>query len=309
LNETQEKVDISIIIPTVKQVDLVKNCLDALLASNPSSIYSWEVIVVDDGSEPELQQRLRNELQSYPVRLLTKNENSGFAATVNYGATLSDARYICLLNNDVTLVQQGWLDLMMREATRTQVGVVGPRLLYPDGQIQHGGIIYLPQIGCFDHEYRHQPGSYDPALRSREVLGVTGALMLIHRQLWDLLKGMDERFFVGMEDIDFSLRTWEKGWRIIYCGEAYAVHPEGYTRGNDPYWNSKGIESGQRFGQIWQGRLSLLRRVLKSGTTRLSISEEQAALWRRVCTRGTIQRFSSVNPVVSTTQRTYSFRQ
>jgi GT2 family glycosyltransferase len=287
---------VSVIIPTVNQVDLVKQCLGSFFDSKPSVLYPYEVIVVDDGSSPEIQQRLREAMSAFPVQLITQPQNSGFSKTVNRGAAAARGRYICLLNNDVTFNQKNWLDIMMGDSHRVKAGIVGPRLLYPNGTIQHGGIIYIPETGGFDHEYRNQPGNYSPALRTREVLGVTGALMLVNRQLWNLLGGMDERFFVGMEDIDFSLRTWENGWRIYYSGSAVAIHPEGYTRGNDPYWRSKGLESGHQFYLKWNRKLAAMHKIQQSIHSQpryLSISESQAAQWRKIVARRTSPVYSS----------------
>jgi GT2 family glycosyltransferase len=290
MSSTATNIIVSVVIPTVNQVDLVMQCLNSLFNSNPTAIYPFEVIVVDDGSSPELQHRLREAISAYPVQLITQPHNSGFSKTVNRGAAAAKGRYICLLNNDVTFIQKNWLDIMMSDSHRVKAGVIGPRLLYPNGTIQHGGIIYIPETGGFDHEYRHQPGNYPPALKTREVLGVTGALMLINRELWNTLGGMDERFFVGMEDIDFSLRTWEEGWRIYFSGAAVAVHPEGFTRGNDPYWRNKGLESGQLFFQKWHRKLVAMHKSHFSADGQgrfLSRSEAQAAQWRKIVSRKT----------------------
>ncbi len=276
---------VSIIIPTVNQVELVEKCLVSLLKSGPSAVYPWELIVVDDGSPPGLQKELRHLLRPYPVNLLLKEKNTGFATTVNRGAAVARGQFLCLVNNDVFFEQRNWLDQMMKEALKPRVGVVGSRLLYPDGRIQHGGIFYLPSHRLFDHEYRYRPGNYPPALMRREVLGVTGALMLVNKGLWDKLGGMDERFFVALEDVDFSLRTWEKGWRVVYTGSAYAVHYEGYTRGRgwadkNPFWLAKEMESMERFFQKWSGRLSLLRTAGRNKSE--SISRVQALRWQRI---------------------------
>ena len=281
---------ISIIIPTVNQVKLVVDCLNSLKNTEQNASFTCEIIIVDDGSSAELQAELKRILASYPVKLITRPENLGFATTVNQGVAASSGRFICLLNNDVTLIQPNWLSIMLQEAERPQVGVVGPRLLYPDHRIQHGGIIYVPETGGFDHEYRYQPENTPLALRSREVLGVTGAIMLINRTLWNNLGGMDQRFFVGMEDVDFCLRTWENGWRIIYSGAAYALHPEGTTRGPDPHWHAKGLESCHQFALKWQSKLRRLRIGQVVGK---STSEAQAREWQRLVGRKWHQSFQS----------------
>lgn|GEM_PF-1018447 len=286
--ENRRQPVVSIIIPTVNQVELVEKCIVSLLKSGPSAVYPWEMIVVDDGSPRRLQDDLRDLLRPYPVRLLAKEKNTGFAATVNAGAAAGRGNFLCLVNNDVFFSQKNWLDYMMREVLKSRVGVVGSRLLYPDGRIQHGGIFYLPAQRIFDHEYRYRPGNHPPALRCREVLGVTGALMLVNRVLWEKLGGMDERFFIALEDVDFSLRTWERGWRVVYTGSAFAVHYEGYTRGRgftdkNPFWLAKEMKSMERFFQKWLGRLSLLR--VAGGNRNESISRAQAFRWRRIIAR------------------------
>ncbi len=279
---------ISIVIPTVNQVQLVTDCLDSLLKTEMHAYFSCEIIIVDDGSSSSLQAELRQVLANYPVRLLTRADNRGFAATVNQGVAASSGKFICLLNNDVTLIQSNWLSLMLQEIQRPKVGLVGLRLLYPNHQIQHGGIIYVPETGGFDHEYRYLSENTPEAMRVREVLGVTGAIMLIERTLWNQLGGMDQRFFVGMEDVDFSLRTWENGWRVVYTGAAYAIHPEGTTRGPDPHWHAKGLESCHQFAIKWQSKLRRLRIGRAHG---ISLSEAQAREWQRIVGRNWHQSF------------------
>ena len=285
---------VSIIIPTVNQLELVEKCVVSVLESVPPALYNREIIVVDDGSPPGLQEKLRRRLHPYPVRLFLKEKNTGFAATVNTGAAGSKGDYLCLVNSDVFFPWKNWLDPMLREARRSRVGVVGARLLYPDGRIQHGGVIYLPARRVFDHEYRFRPGNYPPALRRGEALAVTGALMLVNKGLWERMGGMDERFFIALEDVDFSLRVWEEGWRVIYAGDAVAVHHEGYTRGRnpadkDPFWYRKEVESIAKFSRKWRGRFAPLqvaggaRSTGKDGEE--SVSRIQALRWQKIAAR------------------------
>lgn len=285
---------VSIVIPTVNQLDLVEKCVVSILKSGPSALYSREIIIVDDGSPRKLQENLRRRLRSYPVRLLLKEKNSGFAATVNAGAAGSRGDYLCLVNSDVFFPRKYWLDPMMREARKARVGVVGARLLYPDGRIQHGGVFYLPAHRTFDHEYRYRPGNYPPAFRRGEALAVTGALMLVNKRLWERMGGMDERFFIALEDVDFSLRVWEEGWRVIYAGDAVAVHHEGLTRGRgpadkNPFWLAKEMASIERFSRKWLGRFSPLRVAggsrSKGEGVGESLSRAQALRWRKIAGR------------------------
>jgi len=285
---------VSIIIPTVNQLELVEKCVVSIIKSEPSALYNREIIVVDDGSPPGLQEKLRRRLRPYPVRLLIKEKNTGFAATVNAGAAGSKGDYLCLVNSDVFFPWKYWLDPMMREVRKPRVGVVGARLLYPDGRIQHGGVIYLPAQKTFDHEYRFRPGNYLPALRRGEALAVTGALMLVDKCLWERMGGMDERFFIALEDVDFSLRVWEEGWRVFYTGDTVAVHHEGYTRGRspadkDPFWYRKEMESIARFSRKWRGRFAPFQVAGGGRSTgkdeEKSVSRIQALRWQKIAAR------------------------
>lgn len=283
-----KKIRVSLIIPTVNQVALVQQCLTSLITNTKLENNLYEIIVVDDGSSREQQNELKKVLAPFSVRLIINNKNYGFAVTVNKGAACSNGDYLCLVNNDIIISETSWLELMLQEIRKFKVGVVGARLLYPDGRIQHGGVYYLPEHKTFDHEYRFLPGHFTPASRTGEALGVTGALMLIDKNLWVKLGGMCEQFFIALEDVDFCLRSWEAGWRVIYCGAAVAVHYEGLTRGNnisnkDPFWLRKEIEGQHVFFKIWQKKLSLLKRIGRinqKNYSSKSISQEQALQWR-----------------------------
>lgn len=285
--EREKQLLVSVIIPTINQVELVKKCVSSLVATTPSTI-PYEIIVVDDGSPPETQRSLEEILRPFSAKLIIERINRGFSVTVNKGAACSRGSYLCLVNNDVIFPQANWLGLLLTAAEKTKAGVVGARLLYPDGRIQHGGIYYQAAQQRFDHEYRYKPGDFPPALETRGTLGVTGALMLIDRRLWDKIGGMDERFFLSWEDVDFCLRAWKAGWSVVYTGQAFAVHPEGFTRANKKeknrsVWKTKEKETKKLFFSKWRKELSLLHGCELTGN--LSISQIQAACWRRIIRR------------------------
>lgn len=245
---------VSMIIPTIRQVDLVEECLSSLKKFTDWPDY--QIIVVDDGSDRQIQKRLKGIVARYDGKFLAKPRNTGFAATVNLGARESKGDYLVLVNNDIKFSRSDWLKSMIREAEASQVGVVGARLLYPNGKIQHGGVRYIPSIANFAHVDRDRPGDLPHAKECRDMLAVTGALMLIRREAWNHLNGMSEEFFIAMEDVDFCLRAWKNSWRVRYCGRAEAYHFEGQTRGTTPenkerYWYSKELEGLARFREKW----------------------------------------------------------
>ena len=206
---------------------------------------------------PPLQEKLAKALRPFNGRLLRWKKNTGFAHAVNSGAAVARGRYLCLVNNDLVFPRKPWLAAMLKEIEKPGAGVVGARLLYPSGRLQHAGIVYLPRARRFDHEYRHRPAT---ARRrwTTEVLGLP-ALMLVEKGFWNKLGGMDEQFFLSWEDVDFSLRTWAAGRRVLYTGQAYAVHPEGSTRANRKaaswaFWHKMDRETKARFWRKWGGR-------------------------------------------------------
>lgn len=248
---------------------------------------TYEFVVVDDGSTPLLQKKLGEALRPFGARLLCRPKNTGFARAVNRGAAACSGRYLCLVNNDLVFPKKDWLGAMLGAMEKPRVGVVGARLLYPNGCLQHAGIIYQPRLRRFDHEYRYRPGNYPPALDVTEVLGVTGALMLVERGLWNKLCGMDEKFFLSWEDVDFSLRTWAAGRRVIYTGQAFAVHPEGFTRADKKaaarvFWAKKAKESKERFWQKWRREFSVSGWPDPGAGAKTRISRLQAAHWLKV---------------------------
>lgn len=285
---------VSLVIPTINQVELVENCVESLLNSLAEKEYDLEVIVVDDGSPPRIQQELRAALAAKPVRLFCKSGNTGFAATVNQGAALAGGEYICLVNNDVTFPNDSWFDHLVKAAKLYNAGVVGACLLYPNGLIQHAGVYYLPRLRTFDHEGRFQPLTAKTATGPKEALAVTGALMLVESGVWQELGGMDENFFIALEDVDFSLRAWEKGRRVIYQGASVAVHHEGLTRGNtpmnkNPYWFAREQQGIEYFFAKWGPKLSRLERLYQKDRRSLqkgaSPTQTQAMIWQSLAGR------------------------
>lgn len=223
------------IVPVYLRDDLDAELLARCLVSLHSTAPEAEVLVVDDGSPAR---RLVDQLPAVTAelgqRLILKDENSGFSKTVNVGlrTALAEGHDALLVNQDIQFVERGWLEAMLA-ATDTDgrpAAVVGARLIYPSGLIQHGGIFYSRFYGWFDHRFRYAPADL-PEANVRDVCPVTAALQLIRRETLEQIGLYDETFVMGHEDVDFCLRTFDAGLSCLYEPSAWAYHHESAIRG------------------------------------------------------------------------------
>jgi len=193
--------DYSIVIPVFNREDLTQQCLSTL-RSTLEGAGEGEVIVVDNGSRPATAEVLAK----FPwVRVIRNEINLGFAVACNQGARAAVGRYICHLNNDI-VAQPRWLANMIARL-EPGVGIVGARLLFPNGRIQHAGVAMYPVrfgtegIGPH-HLYWHWTPDTPASLEPTDINIVTGACMLTPRELFLESGGFDEIFSNGYEDVD-----------------------------------------------------------------------------------------------------------
>jgi GT2 family glycosyltransferase len=227
---------------TQDELDVLLKCLVSLRATAPGA----QVLVVDDHSPAGELARLAglaaDELGQAFVR---KDANSGFAATVNVGLEVarSSGADAVLVNADVEFTRAGWLEAM--QARLDQQGrpaaVVGARLLYPNGLLQHAGVYFSLLERGFAHRFLHGPGDLPEALVPCRC-PVTGALQLIRLATLVSVGLYDETFGLGFEDVDYCLRVFAAGLDCIYEPGATAIHHESLFRGN----SNSSIDSMQR---------------------------------------------------------------
>jgi len=212
---------VSVIIPAWNGCRYLPTCLDALLAQSYPDL---EIIVVDNASVDGSADLVVNR---YPqVRVVRNRENAGFAGGCNAGMQVALAQILVFLNQD-TSVRPGWLEALVEAVLPPQVGVVGCKILYPDGKtIQHaGGWVEWP-LGLA-HHYGHGEQDVGQWDESRHVAYVTGAAMAIRREVAERLGGLDQGFWPGYyEDVDLCFAATEAGYDIIYAPEALLVHSE-----------------------------------------------------------------------------------
>lgn len=214
------------------------------------------IVVTDDASPAEDVEALR----AVPGidELLLADENAGFAANVNRGlAAAAPGNDVVLLNADV-IARKHWLDCLQYAAyTVDDAGIVGAKLLYPDGRIQHAGVHRnLGALEWFDHRFRFKPSDHGPANVTASVLAVTGACMYVKRAVLDAVGPLDERYPMAYEDVDWCLRTWQAGFRVLYFPPATLTHLESVTRGTEVGERELASQTAfwERWGDFFDGR-------------------------------------------------------
>lgn len=221
----------SIVVPVFNRAAFTKACLLAIERSISGDRIPYEVIVVDNGSTDGTLGLLSSWSSSRAnARVVTLGRNLGFARACNEGARLARGNYLVLLNND-TLPTPAWLEKMLDLAEHEpQVGIVGSKLLYPDGRIQHIGVAFGENKNP-RHIYRGFSSNIRPAKVSREYQAVTGACLLMKKELYDAAGGMDEAYWNSYEDVDLCLKTRARGHRVFVCADSILYHFESMSEG------------------------------------------------------------------------------
>jgi GT2 family glycosyltransferase/glycosyltransferase involved in cell wall biosynthesis/Tfp pilus assembly protein PilF len=256
---------VSIIIPTFNNLPLTRQCLDALGRHSPPGTY--EIIVVDNGSNDGTREFLRAQEKLGALRACFNEKNLGFARACNQGAQTARGEWLLFLNND-TLPTPGWLDALLAASQRPEVGVVGAKLLYPDGRVQHAGIGFLN--GIPDHPHRFAAADATEVNQFRELDMVTAACLLVSRSVFLHLRGFDEVFQNGVEDIDLCLRVRATGQKVVYEPKAVLHHLEGQTSGRGDHVK----ENLRRFFARWKGRFDAQQRFILPSTGTWQPSEK-----------------------------------
>jgi GT2 family glycosyltransferase len=235
---------VSIIIPTRDGFDLLSRCVESLLAR--TTYPNYEVLVVDNGSsEPRAVAFLDSLRGRQGFRVLSCPGAFNYSAMNNLAFENAEGEVLCLLNNDTEVITPDWIQEMAGCLLQPGVGIVGARLLFGDGTVQHAGVLAgVGGVANHVHAFIAQdhPGHFGRAWLAQDWSGVTGACMMIRRAVYDQLGGLDaEHLAVAFNDVDFCLRARAAGWRVVYTPYAELYHHESSTRGSD-----RGREKRQR---------------------------------------------------------------
>lgn len=231
--EDQPKV--SVVIPTRDNLSMLRRCVESIerLTTYPE----YEILILDnDSSDPETVEYL----SATPHRVIPFREEFNYSKVNNFAASLADGEHLLLLNDDTEVISGGWMEAMLEHAQRAGVGAVGAKLVYPDGLIQHAGVLtgvghsWVPAVATHSHQHHPAdlPGYVGTVSVVRNYSAVTAACMMVPKSVFEEVGGFDEENLgVVYNDVDLCLRLRERGYRIVYTPYAELCHHESVSRG------------------------------------------------------------------------------
>lgn len=225
-----ERPRVSIVIPTRDQPDHIRTCLDSI--HERTRWPDLEVVLVDTGTTDP---RALAAMARHPATTVRFDRPFNFSAACNAGAAAASGSILVFLNNDTEVLTSDWIDHLVLHLLDPGVGAAGPLLLFPDGSVQHAGVVLGPR-GTADHVMRGFPADVDGYAGSlstpREVSAVTGACLAIRRETFERIGGFRETYGTHYQDVDLCLRLRREGLRIVCTPEARLHHHESPSRGS-----------------------------------------------------------------------------
>ena len=227
---------VSIIIPFKDKVELLENLVDSLLAK--TEYKKFEILLINNKSKN------RNTLQ-YLEKIVKRDRRISrfdydkpfnYSALNNWAVKRSKGKYLLFLNNDTELISEEWLSSMVEHMQRREIGAVGAKLLYPNNTVQHAGIVL--SAGKAEHVFRYahrdESGYFGQLNLIRDMTAVTGACLLVKRNIFEEIRGFDEKNLKrAFNDVDLCLKIRQKDYLIVYTPYAELYHHESLSRGYD----------------------------------------------------------------------------
>ncbi|XGV95360.1 MAG: glycosyltransferase [Leptolyngbya sp. BL-A-14] len=212
----------------------LENCVRSI--QERSTYRKFELVIVDGYDIPDetlaTVMRSAEETTDPAIHLVRCREPFNFAHRINQGAAHANGQYLLLLNDDTEVITPDWLESMLEFAQQEDIGAIGAKLLYPDGKIQHGGVMVL--AGNPGHAYHgfdgDHPGYFCSNLVNRNYLAVTAACLMIRQQVFQQVGGMDEIFPLNYNDVDLCLKVHQAGYRNVVTPYAQLIHYESMSR-------------------------------------------------------------------------------
>ena len=228
---------ITVMIPNKDHTDDLDRCLTSLYKN--AGYDNFEVLVIENNStDPETERYYAQIPQKFAdCRVVRYQGGFNFSAINNFGAQFANGEHLLLLNNDIEITSKDFLRELLSYSQRPDVGAVGAKLIYPDNEIQHAGVI-MGINGSAGHSHKGHPadavGDMYRLVTTQNFMAVTGACLMTKTALYREMDGLDEeKFAVAYNDVDYCLKLWKKGLLNVYTPLAQAIHYESRSRGLD----------------------------------------------------------------------------
>jgi GT2 family glycosyltransferase len=235
---------VSIMIPTRDKVDILKACVESI--QHGTDYAAWEVLIVDNGSlEPQTLAWFEEAQDDARIRVISYPGPFNYSAINNFAVRHAKGEVVVLLNNDIEVISRDWLTEMVGHALRPEIGAVGAKLLYPNGMVQHAGVV-LGIGGVAGHVHRYlggtEPGYYFRAIATQNYSVVTAACLAVRKAVYEEVGGLDAvNLKVAFNDVDLCLKLLKAGYRNVFTPHALLYHHESLSRGHDDTPEKKAI--------------------------------------------------------------------
>ena len=233
LNENPK---VSIIVPNKDHIEDLKKLLESI---KKSTYQNYEIVIVENNSENQQTFEYYTQITKQDSRIRIENyqiKYFNYSAIVNFGVEKAKGKYVILLNNDIEILTSDWIEQMLMYTQRSDVGICGVKLYFPDNSIQHAGVT-IGTRGLAGHRYREVKEedfkSSDYINIVQDLSAVTAACFMVEKQLFQKVLGFDEKLAVAFNDVDFCLKIRKENLLIIYNPFVCAYHYESKSRGED----------------------------------------------------------------------------
>lgn len=233
-SEAVDSEKVSIVIPSKDHPEILETCLESL--GKTITDCEYEIIVVDNGSNEENRAKYDKMKVKYGFNYIFQPMEFHFSKMCNMGAEQAHGEFLLFLNDDIEAIQTGWLAHMKQYAARAHVGAVGAKLYYPDSKmIQHAGITNLRLGPVHKLQFLEDVRPYYDGRNQMDhnVLAVTGACLMVRKDVWNECGGFSEELAVAFNDVELCFRIYKKGYYNVVCNSIALYHHESLSRGND----------------------------------------------------------------------------
>lgn len=227
---------VSILIPTKNSQVLVKQCIESIYSK--TQYKNFEILLVDNQSDdPKALAYFQQLVEQGKIRLIVYDKPFNYSAINNYAVTQAKGELLVLMNNDIEILSDTWLTEMVANLSRSSIGCVGAKLYYPNGKLQHGGVITgLGGVAGHSHKYfpKDHPGYFKRLQVTQNLSAVTAACLGVRKKVFKQVNGLNEiDLTIAFNDVDFCLRVQQAGYRNLWSPYVEMVHHESLSRGQE----------------------------------------------------------------------------